>query len=138
MISIIMGHKGSGKTKALIDKVNQASVEETGNVVCIMKGNRHTFDLRSSVRLVDTSDFDLDSYKVFYGFICGIISRDFDITHIFIDSVTKIVNSDLAKLSSFLEYMERISEQFGIKFTLTISADSADATEEMNKYLVNY
>lgn len=138
MISIIMGHKGSGKTKAFIEKVNLASVEETGTVVCIMKGDRHTFDLKSSVRLVDTVDFDLDGYKVFYGFICGIISRDFDITHIFIDSVTKIVNSDMEKLSGFLEYLEKLSQQFNIKFTLTISSDSTETPEGIKKYLISY
>ncbi len=138
MISIIMGHKGSGKTKAFIDQANQAAVEEHGTVVCIMKGNRHTFDLKSSIRLVDTSDFDLDSYKVFYGFICGIISRDYDITHIFIDSVTKIVNGNMEKLTIFLDFLEKIAQQFNIKFTLTISADAADATDGVERYLVNY
>ncbi|OQB14084.1 MAG: hypothetical protein BWY15_01457 [Firmicutes bacterium ADurb.Bin193] len=138
MISIIMGSKGSGKTKAFIDKANSAAVEETGTVVFIMKGDRHKFDLKSSVRFIDTSDFELDSYKVFYGFICGIISRDYDITHIFIDSVTKIVNSDLEKLSTFLGYIEKISEQFNIKFTLTVSSDTADAPDGLHKYLISY
>ncbi len=138
MISIIMGHMGSGKTKAFIDKANLAAVEESGTVVCITKGDRHKFDLKSSIRLVDTSDFELDSYKVFYGFICGIISRDYDITHIFIDSVTKIVNNNMEKLSVFLEYLEKIANQFDIKFTLTISADVSQASDGVEKYLVNY
>ena len=138
MISIILGDKGCGKTKAFIDKVNQASLEESGNVVCIVKGSRHTFDVKSSVRVVDTSDFDLDSYKVFYGFICGIISRDFDITHIFIDSVTKIVNSDLEKLGTFLGFLEAIAKAFDIKFTITISAPIDSAPDSVKKYLVEY
>ncbi len=138
MISIIMGHKGSGKTKAFIDKANLAAVEESGTVVCIAEGDRHKFDLKSSIRLVDTTDFELDSYKVFYGFLCGIISRDYDITHIFIDSVTKIVNGNMEKLSTFLGYLERLAKEFNIKFTLTISADVSEASDGVEKYLVNY
>ena len=138
MIAIIMGQKGSGKTKAFIDMTNKAALEEKGTVVCIAKGNRYTFDLKPSIRLINTADFDLDSYKVFYGFICGIVSKDYDITHIFIDSVSKIANSDLEKFSSFLEYIERISEQFNIKFTMSISADISLAPEKIKKYLIEY
>jgi len=138
MISILMSVKGTGKTKTFIDMANTAVEKELGNVVCIEKGDRHKFDLKSSVRLVDTIDFDLDSYKVFYGFICGIISRDYDITHIFIDSVTKIVNSDFDKLGAFLGYLEEIAKKFNIKFTLTISADEALAPESIKKYLVSH
>ncbi|NLB82266.1 MAG: hypothetical protein GX800_11810 [Clostridiaceae bacterium] len=138
MISIILGQKGSGKTKTFLDLVNKASAEEIGNVVCIEKGDRHNFDLRSTVRLIDTSDFDLDSYKVFYGFICGIISGDYDITHIFIDSVTKIANTNMDKFSSFLEYIENLSNQFNIKFTITVSADISEAPEGVKKYLIEY
>ena len=136
MIKIIMGPKGSGKTKSFIDKVNVAIKEEKGNVVCIAKGNRHLFDVKSSVRLVDTADFDMGCYNVFYGFICGIISRDFDITHIFIDSVTKIANDDYAKLDEFLNKLEVLSEKFNISFTLTVSAEVSNATETMKKYLI--
>ena len=138
MISVILGEKGSGKTKAFIEKVNQAAIDEHGNVVCIAKGNRHMFDVKSSVRMVDTTDFELDGYKVFYGFICGIISRDFDITHIFIDSVTKIVNSDLEKFTVFLGFLEGIAKDFNIKFTITTSAPMSAATEDMKKYLIEY
>ena len=135
MIKIIMGPKGSGKTKSFIDKVNVAIKEEKGNVVFIAKGNRHLFDLNSSIRLVDTADFDMGCYSVFYGFVCGIISRDFDITHIFIDSVTKIANDDYEKLDKFLNKLEVLSEKFNISFTLTISAPISDATETVKKFL---
>jgi hypothetical protein len=134
----MMGEKGSGKTKAFIEKVNQAIHEETGNVVCISKGNRYLFDLNSAIRMVDTTDFKVQCYKVFYGFICGIIARDYDITHIFIDSVTKIANPDYEKLEEFLEMIEEISKQFGIAFTMTISDDPAHATEKVKQYLIEY
>lgn len=138
MISIILGQKGSGKTKRFIDMVNEAGEKEHGSVVCIVQGDRHTHDLKPIVRLVDTSEFDLDSYKVLYGFICGIISGDYDITHIFIDSVTKISNTNMDKFSSFLEYIEQLSNQFNIVFTMTVSADLSEAPEGVKKYLIDY
>mgnify|MGYP000973486099 CR=1 FL=1 len=138
MISIIMGQKGSGKTKAFIEMVNNSASEEKGTVICIVKGDKHSFYFKPSVRLVNTEDFDLDSYKVFYGFICGIISRDYDITHIFIDSVSKIANSNLEKFSGFIEFIEKLSQQFNIKFTMTISADPSSAPEKIKKYLIEY
>lgn len=138
MISIILGQKGSGKTKTFIDLANESGAKEHGTVVCIVKGNRHNLDLRSFVRLVDTSEFDLDSYKVFYGFICGIISGDHDISHIFIDSVTKISNTNMDKFSSFLGYIEKLSDQFNIAFTITVSADISEAPEGVKKYLIDY
>lgn len=136
MIKIIMGPKGTGKTKSFIDKVNVAIKEEKGNVVCIAKGNRHLFDVKSAVRLVDTSDFDMNCYSVFYGFICGIISRDYDITHIFIDSITKIANDDYEKLDNFLNKLDALSKKFNISFTLTISAPQSEATETIKKFIV--
>lgn len=138
MIKIIMGQKGAGKTKTLIDTVNKATGEEKGNVVCVTNGNRLLFDLKSSVRLVDTSDFDLDFYMLFYGYLCGIISRDYDITHIFIDSVTKIVNSDFSEFNVFLEYLEKLATKFNISFTITISADVSEADGLMKKYLMEF
>jgi len=138
MIKIIMGQKGAGKTKALIDIVNKATDEEKGNVVCITNSNRFLLDLKSSVRLVNTSDFDLDLYIIFYGYLCGIISRDYDITHIFIDSITNIVNPDFNELNVFLEYLEKLSERFNISFTMTISSETVEANGLMKKYLLEF
>jgi len=129
MIKIIMGQKGAGKTKALIDTVNKAASEEKGNVVCVTSDNRLLLDLKPSVRLVDTSDFDLNLY---------IISRDYDITHIFIDSITKIVNPDLGEFNIFLEYLEKLAVKFNISFTITVSADASEANGLMKKYLMEF
>lgn len=138
MISIMMGEKGTGKTKAFIEKVNQAIHQEKGNVVCITKGNRHLFDLDSQIRMVDTSDFNVQCYKVFYGFIGGIIARDYDVTHIFIDSVTKIANADPAKLDDFLGKLEELSKQFNLSFTVTISDTPENASDKVKQYLVAF
>ena len=124
MIKIIMGQKGAGKTKTLIDIVNKATGEEKGNVVCVTNGNRLLFDL--------------NFYMLFYGYLCGIISRDYDITHIFIDSITKIVNPDLNEFNVFLEHLEKLAEKFNISFTITVSADASEANGLMKKYLMEF
>lgn len=136
MIKILMGEKGSGKTKAFIEMVNKAADVENGNVVCITKDNRHLFDLKSKVRMSDTSDFSVKSYEALAGFISGIVSRDYDITHIFIDSVTKLADMPVDKSDEFFDDIKAIAEKFNIKFTITISADVKEATEKIKGYLV--
>lgn len=136
MINLIMGIKGSGKTKALIDKVNKAVLDEMGDVVCINKGNRFMYDLNHKIRLIDTDQFKISNFDMFYGFICGIISEDFDITHIFIDSILKIVPENIESLDKFIVSLEQVAEKFNIKFTITISEDCSKATDNISKYMV--
>lgn len=138
MIKIIMGKKGCGKTQAFIGMVNKASEEAKGTVICITKGNKYKFDLKSTVRLVDTDEYKVDSYKSFYGFICGMLSKDYDITDIYIDSITKITDSDLEACSEFLSNIEFISEKFNVNFTIMVSADQSEATDEIKKFLIEY
>ena len=137
MIKILMGEKGTGKTKAFIDMVNQSIHEEKGNVVCVMKGDRHLFDLKSAIRLADTTDFDVDGYGALYSFIGGLISRDYDTTHIFIDSITKIAGESFDELDAFLGKLENLSDKYNVNFTITVSAPVASATDEIKKYLTN-
>lgn len=136
MIKILMGEKGSGKTKAFIEMVNNASDVENGNVVCITKDNRHLFDLKSKVRLSDTSDFSIKSFEALLGFISGIISKDYDITHIFIDSITKLTGKSIAESDGFFDELVALGKKFNIKFTLTISADTKEAPDTIKEYLV--
>lgn len=136
MIKILMGEKGSGKTKAFINMVNDASDIGHGNVVCITKGNRHLFDLKSKVRLSDTSDFDIKSYETLLGYISGIVSRDYDITHIFIDSITKITGKTVEESDELIDGLLYLADKFNIDFTLTISAPAACATEKIKGYLI--
>ena len=136
MIKILMGSKGSGKTKAFLDMVNDAVDVEMGNVVCVTLNNRHVFDLKSSVRLINTNEYRLKSYDNLYGFICGIISGNYDITHIFIDSITKIVPIDFEQVDKLIGHLENLSSHFGVKFTLTLSAPLSDATDVMKEYLI--
>ena len=137
MIRILMGEMGTGKTKAFIEMVNQSVNEEKGNVVCIMKGDRHLFDLKSAVRLTDTTDFYVEDYHALHGFISGMISRDYDITHIFIDSITKIAGKDFAEFDGFLCKLDSLSEKYNVSFTITVSATVSDASDEVKKYLIS-
>ena len=92
MLKLLIGKKGTGKTKVLIDSVNVAANEANGNVVFISNDtNRNMYDIKSKVRMADTSEFEIDTWKEFLGFICGIISSNFDITNIYVDGVLKIV-----------------------------------------------
>lgn len=135
MIKILMGEKGTGKTKAFIEMVNQSINEEKGNVICIMKGDRHLFDLKSAIRLTDTTDFYVEDFHALHGFISGMISRDYDITHIFIDSITKIAGENYDEFDGFLCKLESLSNKYNVNFTITVSAPVSAATDEIKKHL---
>ena len=135
MIKVIMGKKGSGKTKQMIDMINSAVQTEHGNVVCIERGSKLTFDISHQIRLVESSEYDITSYTALKGFVSGMYAGNYDITHIFIDSLTKIVGSDECNETvDFLNWLNAFGEKQGIKFTITISADIAEATEGIKKY----
>ena len=135
LVKLIMGLKGSGKTKQLIELVNQAVDEEQGDVVCIEKGSKLTYDIPHKVRLIEASQYDFNGYDFLKGFISGLYSANYDITHIFIDSVLKIVDADVdADTEDFFDWCASFSERENVKFTMTISADIALATDRIKKY----
>ncbi len=138
MIRIMMGEKGTGKTGALIRMANDALETEKGKVVCINKGNRFTFDLKHPVRLIDTEQFEIKSLDIFLGFIEGVIAHDFDVTHIFIDSVLKCAQGTLEDMDNFLARIKEISEKFNIDFTISLSAPVSVASDTMKKYLIEF
>ena len=135
MIKVIMGKKGSGKTKQMIDMINSAVQTEHGNVVCIERGNKLTFDISHQIRLVESSEYDINSYTALKGFVCGMYAGNYDITHIFIDSLTKIGGSDECNETvEFLNWLNAFGEKQGIKFTITISADAESACDGIKQY----
>lgn len=136
MIKLLIGKKGTGKTKTLIDATNVASTEASGNVVFISDDTRRSMhDIKSKVRMADTKDFGICTYTEFYGFICGIISRDFDITNIFIDGIFKIIGNDnLDGFEDFLAKLENVSKELNVAFEISVSID-ADAAPEYIKAL---
>lgn len=135
MVELLIGKKGTGKTKALIEKVNNALTVAKGNVVFISNDtNRNIFDVKSKARMADTSEFEIKSYDEFLGFISGIISRDFDITNIFVDGIFEIVGSDnLDGFESFLNRLETMSQNFEITFVISVSIDAETAPDYIKK-----
>ena len=135
MVKVIMGLKGSGKTKQMIDLINTAVGTEHGNVVAIERGPKLTYDIHYKIRLIDTADFNLPTFNHMKGFIYGLYASNYDITHIFIDSLCKVVPSECGHdVEEFLDWLESFSEKFSIKFTVTISSDASLAPDGVKKY----
>jgi len=135
-LRIIMGLKGSGKTKHFIELVNQALDEEKGNIVCIERGSRLTYDLPHSVRLIESTEYEFPGYDFLKGFISGLHSGNYDITHIFFDSVLKIIGKTYdSEAEDFFDWVDAFGEKHGLKFTFMVSADAALASERAKKYI---
>ena len=136
MVRLIMGVKGSGKTKQLIELINNAAKDEPGNVVCIEANRNMTYDIHYHIRLIDAQDYKLNSYELLRGFISGLYAGNYDISHVFIDNLCKIVGSEVGKdTENFLNWMDAFGEANNIKFTVTVSADVGLATDGMQRYL---
>ena len=135
MVKVIMGLKGSGKTKQLIDSINSAVKNETGSMVCIEKGNALTFDVDYRVRLINASEYDIGSYEFLKGFISGLHAGNFDITHIFVDNLYKLAGtSDNDETAGFLAWCDTFGAANGLNFTLSVSGDPAVLPESITKY----
>jgi hypothetical protein len=136
MVRLIMGVKGSGKTKQLIELINNAAKDEPGNVVCIEADSTMTYDIHYHIRLIDAQEYKLDSYDVFRGFISGLYAGNYDISHVFIDNLCKTIGTQVDhSAETFLNWLDAFGEKNSIKFTVTISGDPAQATDGMKKYL---
>ncbi len=135
MVQVIMGKKGSGKTKHMIELINNALHEETGSVVCIERNRKLTYDIHYNIRLVEASDYDLSNFDVLKGLISGLYAGNYDITHIFIDSLCKVVPCEGGpEVEEFLSWLDGFAEKNGIRFTVTISADEDLAREGVRKF----
>ena len=135
MVRVIMGVKGSGKTKQMIDLINSAVNTENGHVLCLAKDNKLMYDIKSDIRLVAANEYTINGYDGLMGFVSGLYASNYDITHIFINSLTKVAKVDVdVNTEKFLDWLEKFSEKNGIKFTVTITADETTATEGIAKY----
>ena len=136
MVKVFMGLPGSGKTKHLIDLVNNAVENESGNVVCIELGQKLRFDLNHKAKLVDITEYDFQgSFETLTAFVSGMYAGNYDITHIFIDSTLKIAGTDdVAAIEDFLGRLDAFSEKTGVKFTVSLSTDVSRATDKIKKY----
>jgi len=136
MIKLIVGKKGSGKTKLLIDMVTKAANTSDGNVVCIEKEPKLTFDIPSSVRLMETCKDAIEGYGEFYGYVAGVLSGNFDITDLFIDSTLKIGGKDLNELAGFLAKLSSSIASREVNVVLTVSADKEELPECLAPYVL--
>ncbi|MBE6967475.1 MAG: hypothetical protein E7444_03420 [Ruminococcaceae bacterium] len=134
MVKLILGLKGSGKTKLLVDLVKKAIDEENGDVVCLEQKKDLTYDIPYQARLIHASEYEFKSNEYFKGFISGLHAGNYDITHIFIDNFFKII--DATEAEEILQWLEVFSENSGIKFTISVTADPESVSEGIRKYQI--
>ncbi len=134
MIKLIIGNKGSGKTKRLIELVNSYVETSDGNIVCVEKEPKLTYDVSSKARLLETDIYNVRGCKAFYGFLAGICAGDYDVTDILVDATLKIVGREYDKLIQFFEMLSELSETADVNFTFTISCDKEDLPVEIFDY----
>jgi thymidine kinase len=135
MVKLIVGKKGTGKTKQLLDDIKTAVEKQNGNVIFINASDGRMYGVDLSVRLINAKEYTINNYNEFLCFISGASSQNYDITNIFIDGLFKIVGEDIAGISDFVKGLNNISEKSGIAFTVTVSADKADIPEDVYEYI---
>ena len=137
MVKIIMGLKGSGKTKKLVDMVRAAVDMDHGDVVVIEKEKKLTFDIPYQARLIDAGAYSIGTYELLKGFLCGIHAGNYDITHIFIDNFYKMVDDrDPVRLGDFVDWLKGFAEKEGVEFVISVSGDSEAADERVKNCFI--
>lgn len=129
MVEIIAGEKGKGKTKYLLDKVNDSVKSASGNIVYLDKSQKHMYELNNKVRLINVTDFPLSNCDEFLGFICGIVSQDHDLQEMYLDSFLTIANIEDDQINHAIEKLDIISEKYNVKFVLSVSRNEAELPE---------
>ncbi len=126
MVKLIIGNKGSGKTKKLIDLVNTTAASSNGNVVCVELGDTLTFSISHKVRLIDVNNYSISGYGEYYALLCGICAGNHDVTHVFGDATLRIGTRNYDELAAFLARVEELSKQNDAEFIFTVSCDESD------------
>ena len=135
MVKLILGVKGTGKTKTLIEMVNKAQSVTNGCVVCIEKGNKLRYDVSSQIRLIDTVEYLVSDAQSLFGFVAGILASNYDVTDIFIDSCLKICNEDVNAFEKFLLQIEALSLKNDVNVVMTSSLAEESTTDVMKKFM---
>jgi len=135
MIKLIVGNKGSGKTKIMINMIDEALKVTNGNVVCIEKEPKLTYDIPSTVRLMETCKDNIEGYAEFYGYLTGVLSGNFDITDMFIDSTLKIGGRDLEAFAAMVKKLEAATADREVNIVFTVSTDLAEIPESIKGYI---
>ena len=136
MNQLIVGNKGKGKTKQLLDKVNSEVLTVSGNIVYLDKSTKHMFELNNKVRLIDVSEFPIDNCDQFIGFVLGIVSQDHDLEQVYYDSFLDLAKLDAKDVEAALEKFKTIGEKYNIKFVMSISMDEKDIPESMKSAII--
>ena len=131
MVELIVGKKGKGKTKVLLDRVNGSVKEANGSIVYLDKSTKHMYELNNKVRLIDVSSYPLKNADEFVGFICGIISQDHDLEQIYLDSFLKVSKLEDADVTDTLDQLDKIGEKYGISIVVSISLDKEEIPEAL-------
>ena len=136
MVQLIVGKKGKGKTKQLLDKVNSEIKEISGNIEYLDKSTKHMYELNNKVRLIDVSQFMFENSSEFLGFVCGIISQDHDLQQMYFDSFLKIACLEGKDISDTVEKLEKISKMFEVDFVLSVSMDESELPAGMKEKVI--
>ncbi len=136
MVQLIVGKKGKGKTKQLLDKVNSEVKEISGSIVYLDKSTKHMYELNNKVRLIDVSRYMIENESEFLGFVCGIISQDHDLEQMYFDSFLKIAALEDKDISAVVEKLERMSEFFQVDFILSVSKDESELPESVKDKII--
>ena len=135
MVKLIIGVKGTGKTKALISLVNEAAEKTAGTVVCIEKGVGLRFDVKHSVRLINTNEYLVFDAEALYGFVAGILASNHDVTDLFIDGALKISNNNVAGFENFLKAVDELTSKLDVNVVMTSSIPTEEASDIVKKYI---
>ncbi len=135
MLKLIIGVKGTGKTKTLISMVNEAVDASHGDVVCIEKGTKLRFDVKYQARLINADEYFVEDAHSLAGFIAGILASNHDVTELFVDSALKICNNDMAEFEKLVEKAAKLSEEQNTRILFTVSMPIEEASETLRKYI---
>jgi len=136
MVEIIAGEKGKGKTKYLLDKVNESVKSASGNIVYLDKSQKHMYELSNKVRLINVTDFPVTNCDEFLGFICGIVSQDHDLQQMYFDSFLMIANTPDHNITDLIGKIEAMSEKFNIDFVISASLDESELDDSLKDKVI--
>ena len=136
MVQLIVGKKGKGKTKQLLDKVNSAVKEVSGNIVYLDKSSKNMYELNNRIRLINVSDYMISDCDEFIGFICGIISQDHDLEQMYLDSFLVNAHVDGTEVAPAIAKLQKISDTFKVDFVLSISLDEAEIPDSLKENII--
>ncbi len=135
MLQIIAGSKGKGKTVYLLDKANDAIAKTEGTIVYIDKNNKHMHDLNRKIRLIDASEYPIRSYNAFVGFVCGIISQDYDLKELYLDSFLKVSHMEGLDITAAINELSNIADKYNLDIILSISMNEDELPENAKAFL---